>query len=186
MPWRTVLMDDTGLRPRPRATAWGPQTAIVVGPNGSTSANGADEIHTDRLGRVRVKFHWQKPFAAQRANSDHSCWMRVVQRSAGGGMGQQFIPRIGQEVLVGFINNDMDQPFVMASLYNGQGEGGTPHRAGKTKLLTPARLPTAPTTAPAPNPTSSTAAQAATALPGTAQLRVPRKTAKLGKTTPPH
>ena len=131
VPWRTVLMDGTGLRPRPRATAWGPQTAIVVGPNGSTSASGADEIHTDRLGRVRVKFHWQaNPFAPQRANSDHSCWMRVMQRSAGAGMGQQFIPRIGQEVLVGFINNDMDQPFVLASLYNGQGEGGTPPTPG--------------------------------------------------------
>jgi len=44
VPWRTVLMDDTGVRPRPRATAWGSQTAIVVGPNGSTSASGADEI----------------------------------------------------------------------------------------------------------------------------------------------
>ena len=45
-------------------------------------------------------------------------------------MGQQFIPRIGQEVLVGFINNDMDQPFVMACLYNGQGEGGVPRTPG--------------------------------------------------------
>ena len=131
VPWRTVLMDETGLRPRPRATAWGPQTAIVVGPNGITNPNGADEIHTDRLGRVRVKFHWQaNPYAPQRSNSDHSCWMRVIQRSAGAGMGQQFIPRIGQEVLVGFINNDMDQPFVLASLYNGQGEGGTPPTPG--------------------------------------------------------
>ena len=47
-------------------------------------------------------------------------------------MGQQFIPRIGQEVLVGFINNDMDQPFVMASLYNGQGEAARPH-TGRAK-----------------------------------------------------
>ena len=131
VPWRTVLMDDTGLRPRPRPTAWGPQTAIVVGPNGNTSPSGADEIYTDRMGRVRVKFHWQaNPFAPQCANSDHSCWMRVLQRSAGPGMGQQFIPRIGQEVLVGFINNDMDQPFVMACLYNGQGEGGVPRTPG--------------------------------------------------------
>jgi uncharacterized protein involved in type VI secretion and phage assembly len=83
------------------------------------------------MGRVKVQFHWQaNPFAPQRANSDHSCWMRVMQRSAGAGMGQQFIPRIGQEVLVGFINNDMDQPFVLASLYNGQGEGGTPPTPG--------------------------------------------------------
>ncbi|MDE2434413.1 MAG: type VI secretion system tip protein VgrG, partial [Burkholderiales bacterium] len=129
--WRTVLMDETGLRPRPHPTAWGPQTAIVVGPNGSAWASGADEIHTDALGRVRVRFHWQaNPFAPQRANSDHSCWMRVMQRSAGPGMGQQFIPRIGQEVLVGFLNNDIDQPFVLASLYNGQGQGGTPPTPG--------------------------------------------------------
>ena len=131
VPWRSVLMDDTGVRPRPRPTAWGPQTAIVVGPSGNTSPSGADEIHTDRMGRVKVQFHWQaNPFAPQRANSDHSCWMRVLQRSAGAGMGQQFIPRIGQEVLVGFINNDMDQPFVLASLYNGQGESGVPATPG--------------------------------------------------------
>ena len=131
VPWRTVLLDDTGVRPRPRPTAWGPQTAIVVGPSGNTSPTAADEIHTDRMGRVKVQFHWQaNPFAPQRANSDHSCWMRVMQRSAGAGMGQQFLPRIGQEVLVGFINNDMDQPFVLASLYNGQGEGGVPPTPG--------------------------------------------------------
>jgi type VI secretion system secreted protein VgrG len=59
VPWRAVLMDGTGLRPRPRPTALGPQTAIVVGPDGGTSPNGADEIYTDKLGRVKVKFHWQ-------------------------------------------------------------------------------------------------------------------------------
>ncbi|MFY9809901.1 type VI secretion system Vgr family protein [Aquabacterium sp.] len=125
VPWRPVLLDDTGSRPRPRPTALGPQTAIVVGPQGQTQPQGADELYTDRLGRIKVKFHWQaNPFALQRANSDHSCWVRVVQRAATAGGGHQFIPRIGQEVLVGFLGNDIDRPVVIASLYNGQGESG--------------------------------------------------------------
>ncbi|MDX9843136.1 MAG: type VI secretion system Vgr family protein [Aquabacterium sp.] len=125
VPWRSVLLDGTGARPRPRPTALGPQTAIVVGPQGQTSAQGADELHTDALGRIKVKFHWQaNPFASQRANSDHSCWVRVVQRAATAGGGHQFTPRIGQEVLVGFLGNDIDRPVVIASLYNGRGESG--------------------------------------------------------------
>jgi type VI secretion system secreted protein VgrG len=125
VPWRPVLLDDTGARPRPRPTALGPQTAIVVGPQGQTSPQGADELYTDRLGRIKVQFHWQaNPFAPQRANSDHSCWVRVMQRAATAGGGHQFIPRIGQEVLVGFLGNDIDRPLVIASLYNGRGESG--------------------------------------------------------------
>ena len=132
VPWRPVLLDDTGLHPRPRPTALGLQTAIVVGPDGQPFAQGADELHTDGQGRVKVRFHWQaNPYAPpQRAQSDHSCWLRVVQAHSGAGMGQQFIPRIGQEVLVGFINHDMDLPYVQASLYNGQGEGGIPRTPG--------------------------------------------------------
>jgi uncharacterized protein involved in type VI secretion and phage assembly len=132
VPWRPVLLDDTGLRPRPRPTALGFQTAIVVGPDGQPFAQGADELHTDGQGRVKVRFHWQaNPYAPpQRAQSDHSCWLRVVQAHSGAGMGQQFIPRIGQEVLVGFINHDMDLPYVQASLYNGQGDGGIPRTPG--------------------------------------------------------
>ncbi|MFT3858319.1 MAG: type VI secretion system Vgr family protein [Aquabacterium sp.] len=131
VPWRAVRMDETGLRPRPRPTALGPQTAVVVGPDGATSPNGADEIHTDRLGRVKVKFHWQaNPFAPQRANADHSCWVRVMQPFAGPGMGHQFIPRIGQEVLVAFLNNDMDRPVLLKGLYNGRGESGVPRTPG--------------------------------------------------------
>jgi uncharacterized protein involved in type VI secretion and phage assembly len=131
VPWRAVLLDGTGLRPRPRPTALGMQTAIVVGPDGGTSPNGADEIYTDKLGRVKVKFHWQaNPYAPQRANSDHSCWVRVMQRFSGPGMGHQFIPRIGHEVLVGFLSNDIDRPYVHASLYNGRGDGGVPRTTG--------------------------------------------------------
>ncbi len=124
VPWRPVLMDDTGLRPRPRPTALGPQTAIVVGPDGSEHPSGAHELHTDKMGRVKVRFHWQSIDSPQRSASDHSCWLRVVQRLSGPGMGHQFIPRIGQEVLVTFLGNDIDRPVVMAALYNGQGESG--------------------------------------------------------------
>ncbi|RZL02766.1 MAG: type VI secretion system tip protein VgrG [Rubrivivax sp.] len=134
VPWRAVLLDGTGLRPRPRPTALGMQTAIVVGPDGNTAASGTDELYTDRLGRVKVRFHWQvnaqAPQREGRNHSDHSCWVRVMQRFSGAGMGHQFIPRIGHEVLVGFLNNDIDRPYVHASLYNGRGEGGVPRTPG--------------------------------------------------------
>jgi uncharacterized protein (DUF2345 family) len=107
-PWRP-MMDAS-------PTAHGSQSAIVVGPDGSDEPNGADEIYCDRLGRVRIRFHWQ--------DNDATCWVRVAQRSAGGGMGSQFIPRIGQEVLVKFIEGDIDRPIIVGALYNGQGEGG--------------------------------------------------------------
>jgi type VI secretion system secreted protein VgrG len=109
-PWRPRMELKAG------PTAHGSQTAIVVGPDGSDEPNGADEIHCDRLGRVRIRFHWQ--------DNDAGCWVRVGQRSAGGGMGSQFLPRIGQEVLVKFIEGDIDRPVIVGALYNGQGEGG--------------------------------------------------------------
>ena len=108
---------------RPRATANGAQSAIVVGPDGADSPNGADELYCDRLGRVRIRFHWQK-------RGDATCWVRVAQRSAGGGMGFQFLPRIGQEVAVQFIEGDIDRPVIVGALYNGRGEGGVPPTPG--------------------------------------------------------
>lgn len=99
----------------PKPTAFGSQSAIVIGPDGSDYANGADELYCDRLGRVRIRFHWQEA-------GDASCWVRVAQRSAGGGMGAQFLPRIGQEVLVQFLENNIDRPIIVGALYNGQGE----------------------------------------------------------------
>ncbi len=109
-----------GQRQNVKPTAYGSQTAIVVGAHGETTANGADEIYCDRLGRIRIKFHWQGN------NGDHhaTCWVRVAQRSAGGGMGSQFLPRIGQEVQVQFIEGDVDRPIIIGALYHGQGEGG--------------------------------------------------------------
>jgi Rhs element Vgr protein len=115
-PWRAQLPGSEG-RQSARPTATGSQTAVVVGPDGSDMPRGADELYCDRLGRVRIRFHWQ--------DSVHTgCWVRVAQRSAGGGMGCQFLPRIGQEVLVQFLENDIDRPIVVGALYNGQGEGG--------------------------------------------------------------
>jgi uncharacterized protein involved in type VI secretion and phage assembly len=116
LPWRpSRLADDDPAALKP--SAFGTQSAIVVGADGSDSPSGADEIYCDRLGRVRIRFHWQD-------SGDATCWVRVAQRAAGGGMGSQFLPRIGQEVLVQFIENDIDRPVIVGALYNGQGEGG--------------------------------------------------------------
>ena len=117
--WRPVLADGTGRRLHPRATAQGSQSAIVVGANGETTASGSDEIHCDKLGRVRIRFHWQ----GRNNDASATCWVRVVQRAAGAGIGMQFLPRIGQEVLVQFIEDDIDRPVIVGALYNGQGEG---------------------------------------------------------------
>lgn len=119
--WRPQLPGSGG-RSHPKPTAMGAQSAIVVGGGGSGSVEGADELYCDRLGRVRIRFHWQR--------GDAGCWVRVAQRSAGGGMGSQFLPRIGQEVLVQFLDNDIDRPVIVGALYNGQGEGGQPPTPG--------------------------------------------------------
>jgi type VI secretion system VgrG family protein len=122
--WRPQLPGSAG-RQHPRPTARGSQSAIVIGADGSDVPSGADELYCDRLGRVRIRFHWQD-------SGDATCWVRVAQRSAGGGMGSQFLPRIGQEVLVQFIENDIDRPIIVGALYNGQGEGGiAPTPGGK-------------------------------------------------------
>ena len=111
--WRPARFDDTGLRLNPRPTVPGSQSAIVVGPDGSTANAGT--VHTDALGRIRIRYHWQIDDAA-------TCWVRVAQRFAGPGYGAQFIPRIGQEVLVSFFDHDIDRPLVTGVLYNGRGQ----------------------------------------------------------------
>ncbi len=122
--WRPQLDGSDG-RSHPRPTATGAQSAIVVGADGSDTPSGADELYCDRLGRVRIRFHWQDSGAA-------TCWVRVAQRLAGGGIGSQFLPRIGQEVIVQFIENDIDRPIIVGALYNGRGEGGvTPTPGGE-------------------------------------------------------
>jgi len=92
---------------KPKIT--GPQTAIVVGKSG-------EEIWTDKYGRIKVLFHWDR-YAD--ADEKSSCWIRVSQTWAGKNWGAIQIPRIGQEVLVDFIHGDPDNPIVIGSVYNG-------------------------------------------------------------------
>ena len=93
--------------------------ARVVGPHGEITP-GNEEIYADAYHRVRVQYFWQK---GQTADDRNSAWVPVMQRTAGPTRGASFLPRIGQEVLVGFINGQLDQPVVLVSVYNGRGEG---------------------------------------------------------------
>jgi type VI secretion system secreted protein VgrG len=101
VPYRPVIQT-------PKPTITGVQSAIVVGPKG-------EEIHTDEFGRVRVQFHWDRE---HHYDADSSCWIRVSQGWAGHGFGMINLPRIGQEVLVGFLEGDPDQPVVVGRVYN--------------------------------------------------------------------
>ncbi|EGQ8038931.1 MULTISPECIES: type VI secretion system Vgr family protein [Vibrio] len=87
----------------------GPQTAVVVGPEG-------EEIYTDKLGRVKVQFHWDR----YGDNNEHSsCWIRVSQSMAAPTWGAVYLPRIGHEVVVTFLEGDPDRPLVTGAVYNG-------------------------------------------------------------------
>jgi type VI secretion system secreted protein VgrG len=96
----------------PRTTAKpivpGTQTAVVVGPSG-------EEIFTDKFGRVKVQFHWDRE---GKNDLNSSCWVRVAQLWAGKRWGASFWPRIGQEVVVAFLEGDPDQPIIVGSVYN--------------------------------------------------------------------
>ncbi|GAA5182370.1 type VI secretion system spike protein VgrG1b [Niveibacterium umoris] len=96
------------VRATPKPFVQGPQTAIVVGPSG-------DEIYTDKYGRVKVKFHWDR-YADGHENS--SCWIRVSHPWAGKNWGMVAIPRIGQEVIVEFLEGDPDRPIITGRVYN--------------------------------------------------------------------
>lgn len=124
--WKTPLLAEDGHSLHPPPRPGGPLTATVVGPDGDASGQGAQEIHTDRLGRIRIRFDFQRPEAGADTpeTSQASTWVRVLQRQAGPGMGWHFIPRLGQEVLVDFMDGRVDRPIVIAALYNGQGEAG--------------------------------------------------------------
>ena len=88
--------------------AHGPDTAVVVGPSGS-------EIHTDEYGRVKVHFHWDR--TGQKDGSD-SCWIRVAHPWAGSNFGSIHIPRVGQEVIIGYEHGDPQRPLVIGRVYN--------------------------------------------------------------------
>jgi len=99
---------NTSMRPR----IVGPQTAIVVGPKG-------EEIWTDEHGRIKVRFHWDRHSGG---HSKSSNWIRVAQPWAGKGWGGQHIPRIGQEVVIEFLEGDPDRPICTGAVYNGDNQ----------------------------------------------------------------
>lgn len=92
----------------PRPIVYGSQTAFVVGPPG-------EEIFTDKYGRVKVQFHWDRQ---DNDNQQSSCWLRVAQTWAGNSWGSIIIPRIGMEVLVDFLEGDPDQPIITGCVFN--------------------------------------------------------------------
>ncbi|MEP0847453.1 MAG: type VI secretion system tip protein VgrG [Phycisphaerae bacterium] len=102
---------DLPYRPRRRTkrpAITGTQTALVVGPPG-------EEIYTDEYGRIKVQFHWDQ----EGAYDEHSsCWIRVSQGWAGGNYGMFFLPRVGQEVIVSFLEGNPDRPLVTGSVHN--------------------------------------------------------------------
>ena len=96
-------------RTTPKPTIQGPQTAIVVGTSG-------EEIYTDQYGRIKVQFHWDR---YGKSDENSSCWVRLSQAAwAGKKWGSIYIPRIGQEVIVEFLEGDPDRPIVTGRVYN--------------------------------------------------------------------
>jgi type VI secretion system secreted protein VgrG len=97
-------------RRTPKPFVQGPQSAVVTGPVG-------EEIFTDKYGRVKVQFHWDR---YGKKNETSSCWMRVSHPWAGKSFGAIHIPRIGQEVIVDFLEGDPDQPLITGRVYNAE------------------------------------------------------------------
>ncbi len=120
-----VIPASTQFRP-PRLTPLpsisGPQTAIVVGPAG-------EEIYTDALGRVKLQFHWDR---YSTGSDQDSCFVRVSSTLAGKGWGYINIPRVGQEVIVDFLEGDPDRPIVTGRVYNGENQ--TPYDMPSKKM----------------------------------------------------
>lgn len=92
----------------PKPVVEGVQTAEVVGPSG-------EEIETDKYGRVKVQFHWDRE---GKGDENSSCWIRVSQPIAGSGWGGMFVPRIGHEVIVSFLEGDPDRPIITGRVYH--------------------------------------------------------------------
>lgn len=121
------------ITPKPRFH--GPHTALVVGPNGITAEGGAD-VFTDQFGRVKVWFPWD---GDEGAHKPHTAWIRVAEGWAGGKWGTQFAPRVGNEVVVHFLDGDPDRPIITGRLYNPKSP--QPFDAGGQP---PAQLPPGP------------------------------------------
>ncbi len=92
----------------PKPLIRGPQTAVVVGPSG-------EDVWVDEFGRIKVHFHWDR---VSGRNENSSCWVRVSQAWAGAGFGAVMLPRLGQEVVVEFLEGDPDRPLVTGRVYN--------------------------------------------------------------------
>ena len=101
----------------------GVQTAIVVGPEG-------EEIYTEEFGRVKVQFHWDRQ---DKDYDARSCWIRVGQLWAGPSWGGVYIPRIGQEVIVEFLEGDPDRPLIVGCVYHGENKPPYPLADYKTR-----------------------------------------------------
>ncbi|WP_083743738.1 type VI secretion system Vgr family protein [Methylobacterium radiotolerans] len=121
-----VIRHDTPYRPdapaKPRVE--GPQMAIVTGPAG-------EEIHCDAFGRVKVRFPWDR---SGKADDTASCWIRVSQGWAGASWGQIALPRVGQHVIVDFLEGDPDQPIITGRAYNAREPVPYPLPANKTRM----------------------------------------------------
>lgn len=111
------------LRASPVPIVQGPQTAIVVGPAG-------EEICVDEYGRVKVQFHWDR---YNNADDKSSCWVRVSQPWAGNTWGGLFLPRVGHEVIVDFLEGDPDRPIITGRAYNASSMPPWQLPAGKTR-----------------------------------------------------
>ena len=103
LPWRPALLT-------PKPLVQGSQTARVVGPSGK-------EIWTDKYGCVKVQFHWDR---VGKSDDFSSCWVRVASTWAGKGWGALHVPRVGQEVVVSFLEGDPDRPLVIGSVFNAE------------------------------------------------------------------
>jgi type VI secretion system secreted protein VgrG len=110
-------------RTTPKPVVEGVQTAIVTGPAG-------EEIYTDKYGRVKVQFHWDR---LGKKDDKSSCWIRVSQLWAGAGWGAVYLPRIGQEVIIDFLEGDPDQPIITGRVYHGINTPPYPLPDEKTK-----------------------------------------------------
>ncbi|SFD43128.1 type VI secretion system Vgr family protein [Pragia fontium] len=109
---------------KPKPTVFGDETATVVGPAG-------EEIYVNEFGQVKIHFHWNKYDAP---DENASCWIRVAQNWNGDGFGFLSTPRIGQEVVVSYLNGDIDQPMIMGTTYNGKNSPPLDLPAAKTQM----------------------------------------------------
>jgi type VI secretion system secreted protein VgrG len=116
----------------PRPSITGPQTARVVGHDG-------DEVMTDEYGRVKVKFFWDR---ATTEDSERTCWIRVAHSWAGASWGSIFIPRVGQEVVVEFLEGSPDRPLITGVVYNASTQ--VPYRLPDNQTVSAIRTNSSP------------------------------------------